>query len=192
MTMTIPGVPPLPAPEHSLLVLVDYQQRLLPAIHAGAAVLAQAERLARIARCLGVRVIGTEQNPARLGPNAAGLRELCDLTLPKLHFDACADGLLKQLHTAAAAPARAVVLAGCEAHVCLQQTAFGLLRAGIQVHVVADACGSRLADDRALALQRLQRAGADLLSVEMVAFEWLGSCEHPDFRTVLELVKPLR
>ena len=176
-------------PSQSVLVLVDYQSRLLPAIHAGAQVLSNATLLADVARALRIPVIGTEQNPRGLGPNDAAIRERCDTTLAKMHFDACADGLLEALRTSAGVPAREVVIAGCEAHVCLLQTALGLLRAGLTVWVVAPACGSRSAENHALAMQRLQQAGAVLVSVEMVAFEWLGSCENARFRDVLSLLK---
>ena len=169
----------------SVLVLVDYQQRLMPQIHRGAQVVALAERLADVARELGIAVIGTEQNPAGLGPNAEGVRQRCASTLPKMHFDACEDGLLDLLGDAA----HEVVIAGCEAHVCLLQTSLGLLRARRRVWVVADACGSRSAADQALAMQRLRDAGATIVSTEMVVFEWLRSCEHPRFKPVLRLVK---
>jgi nicotinamidase-related amidase len=89
----------------------------------------------------------------------------------------------------AARPVGEVVIAGCEAHVCLLQTALGLLRAGLAVWVVAPACGSRSAEDHALAMQRLSVAGAVIVSLEMVAFEWLRTCEHARFRAVLSLLK---
>ena len=80
-------------------------------------------------------------------------------------------------------------MAGCEAHVCLLQTALGLLRAGLSVWVVANACGSRRASDHAAAMARLSNAGATIVTHEMVAFEWLHHCEHPRFREVLALIK---
>lgn len=179
--------------QDSVLVLVDYQGRLMPAIHGGAGVLAEGLRLADTARALGVPVIGTEQNPAGLGPNDAELRARCDTTLSKLHFDACADGLLDAIDQGhPALPPRAprdVVIAGCEAHVCLLQTALGLLRAGHRAWVVAPACGSRTAEDRRLGLNRLERAGATLVSREMVAFEWLHHCRHERFKAVLPLLR---
>ena len=82
-----------------------------------------------------------------------------------------------------------MVIAGCEAHVCLLQTALGLLRAGQRVWVVAAACGSRSPADHALAMQRLQQAGAVIVSGEMVVFEWLRSCRHARFKPVLEQVR---
>jgi hypothetical protein len=176
-------------PTETALVLVDYQQRLMPAIHRARHLLVEAQCLADVAALIGLRTIGTEQNPKGLGPNVETLRQRCGTTLAKMHFDACADGLLELLRPPRSSALPDVVLAGCEAHVCLQQTALGLLRAGHRVHVVPDACGSRSPDDHALAMQRLRGAGADIVSLEMVLFEWLRSCEHVMFKPVLQLIK---
>lgn len=175
--------------EHSALVLVDYQQRLMPMIDGGARVLAQALRLGAVAHELGVPVLGTEQNPRGLGRNDDAVRALCATTLEKMHFDACEAGLASIVRAARTPAATDVVIAGCEAHVCLLQTALGLRRAGLHVWVVADACGSRLASNHALAMQRLRDAGAQVVSYEMVAFEWLHGCEHPRFKSVLQHLK---
>ncbi|KAF1047304.1 isochorismatase family protein [Xylophilus sp.] len=195
----------------SQLVLVDYQERLLPAIHEGPQVLANAVRLARIAQLLDVKVWGTEQNPSSLGPNDAQLRALCRRTLPKMHFSAVEEGLGEWLRPPAqpargnarslprhlqkvrqeeqeAAPAT-IVIAGCEAHVCLLQTALDLVEDEFDVWVVTDACGSRTERNRDAAFDRLAGAGAELVTTEMVAFEWLRTAEDPHFREVLSLIK---
>jgi len=186
-------------PRRSVLVLVDYQAKLLPAIHDASGALANATRLADSARLLGIRVVGTEENPAGLGPNEPAIRSRSDATLAKRHFDACADGLVALLTRTgdgarfsappAEAPPLHAVIAGCETHVCLLQTALGLLAAGLRVFVVADACGSRSPADHAAALDRLHGAGAVVVTSEMVIFEWLGTCDHPKFREALGLVK---
>lgn len=195
----------------SQLVLVDYQERLMPAIFEGPAVVANALRLARIAQLLEVPVWGTEQNPSRLGPNDPALRALCHKTLAKMHFSAAEEGLGEWLRPPAkaqqggnarslprhlqkapqqSADARsAIVLAGCEAHVCLLQTALDLLEDEFDVWVVTDACSSRTERNRDAAFDRLAGAGAELVTTEMVAFEWLRSCENPAFKDVLALVK---
>ena len=175
-------------PSRAALVLVDYQARLMPAIHEADKVVATAVKLADVARELGIPVVGTEQNPAGLGPNVEEIRSRCEATISKMSFDACADGLVEWLRGRGEAIAD-VVIAGCESHVCLMQSALGLLRAGFRVWVVADACGSRFPPDKALALQRLQAAGATLVSGEMAAFEWLQSCQNPRFRAVLARLK---
>ncbi len=170
------------------LVLVDYQARLMPAIHDSANVIANGVLLARAARLLDIPVLGTEQNPAGLGPNVAEVRNGCACTLAKTQFDACSDGLLEAIQ-AAGMGGDDVVVAGCEAHVCMMQTSLGLLRAGKRLWVVENASGSRRPSDHAAAMTRLARAGAMIVTHEMVVFEWLRSSDHPRFREVLALVK---
>ena len=171
--------------DQSVLVIIDEQQKLLPVIAGGDHMLAQTIRLASIAGLLGIPVIATEQTPDKLGPNHPDIKRLCDLTLAKTHFDACADDL-----QAALPPDRKqIVIAGCEAHVCLLQTALSLLGLGYQVWVVLDASGSRRDSDRDAAWARLQQAGAHGVTVEMVAFEWLHDSRHPLFREALKFIK---
>ena len=194
----------------SQLVLVDYQERLMPAIFEGPAALANALRLAQIAQLMEVPVWGTEQNPSRLGGNDPALRALCQKTLAKMHFSAAEEGLGEWLRPPAKpqqggnarslpkhlqkpaqqAPERGtIVIAGCEAHVCLMQTALDLIEDEFDVWVVTDACSSRTERNRDAAFDRLAGAGAELVTTEMVAFEWLRSCENPVFKDVLALVK---
>lgn len=173
----------------SQLILVDHQRRLMPAIDQGARVLERAVRLARLAQLLQVPCLGTEQSPDKLGPLEEPLRGLCARVLAKTHFDACADGLLAPVQAAAVAGRDQVLIAGCEAHVCLLQTALGLRAAGLALWVVVDACGSRDAADREVALARLQAAGAVLLTSEMVGFEWVREAGHPQFRALQALVR---
>jgi nicotinamidase-related amidase len=194
----------------SQLVLVDYQSRLMPAIFEGPHLLANAVRLARMAQLLEVPVWGTEQNPQKLGSNPPELRNLCQKTLSKMHFGAVSDGLVDWLRPparpagggnarslpkhlqkpAVQAPERAtIVLAGCEAHVCLLQTALELIEQELDVWVVTDACSSRTERNRDAAFDRLAGAGAELVTTEMVAFEWLRSAEAPQFRAVQALIK---
>ncbi len=194
--------------DDSQLVLIDYQTRLMPAIHDAAAVLANARRLAQMARWMGVPVWATEQNPDKLGGTDAALAPLCDRIVPKMAFSG-ADELLPLLAPPAAAPrgnARSlprhlqkpaapqpergtVVIAGCETHVCLLQTALLLLEAEWDVWVVQDACGSRTERNRDAAYDRLAGAGCELVTTEMVGFEWLRDCQHPQFKAWQGLIK---
>ena len=102
-----------------------------------------------------------------------------------------ARSLPKHLQKPAAAPAgrQTVVLAGCEAHVCLLQTALELIEQEFDVWVVTDACTSRTERNRDAAFDRLAGAGAELVTTEMVAFEWMRSADHPVFRDVQALIK---
>ena len=197
--------------DDSQLVLVDYQARLMPTIHESQLVLANALRLARLAQLMDVPAWGTEENPAALGENAPELRALCRKTLAKMHFSAVADGLGELLRPAPrpqqGGNARSlpkhlqkpqpqpgegrntVVIAGCEAHVCLLQTALDLLDDEFDVWVVTDACSSQSERNRDAAFDRLAGAGAELVTTQMVAFEWLRTADHPSFREALALVK---
>jgi nicotinamidase-related amidase len=205
------GMPMLLDAEDSQLVLVDYQQRLMPSIHEGDLVVANALRLARIAKLLDVPVWATEENPDGLGATVEVLQpHVAGRVLPKMAFDATsvllprlkpaarpaqggnARSLPKHLQKAAPPPPagrETIVLAGCEAHVCLMQTALGLLEEELEVWVVTDACSSRTERNRDAAFDRLAAAGAELVTTEMVAFEWLRDAGHPRFRDVLTIVK---
>lgn len=192
--------------EECQLVLVDFQARLMPAIHDQEAVLRNAMRLAQLAQLFEVPAWGTEQNPGRLGENPPEIKALCRKTLAKMRFGGCADGLAellrpaprqggnarslpKHLQKAPAAERGTIVLAGCEAHVCLLQTALELIEEEFDLWVVTDACGSRTERNRDAAYDRLAAAGAELVTTEMVAFEWLRTAEHPMFKQVQALIK---
>lgn len=179
-------MPALCQAAQSTLLIIDPQTRLMPAIHEGDAVIRRCRQLALAARELRIHVIGTEQNPAGLGPNVEELRALCDTTLAKFHFSAVAEpGFIERLpHNR-----KTVVVGGCEAQVCVMQTVSGLLEAGLDVKWVADAIGSRRPRDRDAATDRARAMGADIVTTEMVLFEWLRTSEHPAFRKILELVR---
>ncbi|MBV5345073.1 MAG: isochorismatase family protein [Rhodoferax sp.] len=188
--------------ELSQLVLVDYQSRLMPVIYDGPSALINAMSFAQAAW-------GTEQNPSKLGEGPPDLRALCNRTLAKMQFSAVEEGLGEWLRPPLNAPAgnarslpkhlqkpsntpterSSIVIAGCEAHICLLQTALDLLEDEFDVWVVTDACGSRTERNRDAAFDRLAGAGAELLTTEMVIFEWLRTVEHPQFKTVQALVK---
>jgi nicotinamidase-related amidase len=198
--------------EESQLVLVDFQIRLMSAISDGTAVLANAIRLVKLATLLKVPAFVTEQNPSGLGASApelqVALKQAGARVLSKMQFSAVEEGLgewlrpspkpvqgnarslPKHLQKASAGSERGtIVLAGCEAHVCLLQTALDLIEDEFDVWVVTDACGSRTERNRDAAFDRLAGAGAELVTTEMVAFEWLRTAEHPAFKAVQALIK---
>jgi nicotinamidase-related amidase len=171
----------------SVLCLIDLQERLMPVIAGGDEVVANAGRLLAAAEQLKVPVLITEQNPKGLGPTVPALARP-DGALPvvaKMEFDACrAHGVLDALPAG-----HHIVVAGCEAHVCVLQTVLGLLDRSRRVYVVADAVGSRRPENKEAALRRLERAGAEVVTTEMVIFEWLGTADDPAFKSVISLVK---
>ena len=171
------------AAESSLLLHIDLQQRLLPAIEQGQQAVDNAIWLTEIARRLGVPVGATVQYPQGLGPFAAELaaRLRPGETVEKIHFSAVRDGCLEAL---AGFGRPQIVVTGSEAHVCVLQTVLDLHAAGKQVFVVADAIGSRRAADKQLALERMRAAGIVIVSREMVAFEWLQRAGSETFREI--------
>ncbi|MSQ74306.1 MAG: isochorismatase family protein [Rhodoferax sp.] len=193
--------------DQAQLVLLDYQVQLMPTMWESHWVLANALRLGEVARLLGMPCWGTEQHPALLGPQLPQVRALCGRTLTKMQFSAVEEGLAEWLRPPTkpqvgnvrslpkhlqkpASPTRPmVVIAGCEAHVGVLQTALDLLEDEFEVWVVTDACSSRTERNRDAAFDRLAGAGAELLTTEMLAFECLRSAEHPDFAAVQAVIK---
>ena len=172
-------------PDDSLLLVVDLQQALLPAIDGGEAIVEAAGWLLDVAAQIGIPSLATEHCPQRIGLTDARLRRRFspERLIGKTHFSAVSEGAL--LAAPAAARQQWVVI-GTEAHVCVQQTVLDLLAAGREVFVVDEAVGSRRGRDKALALQRMQQNGAEIVSREMVAFEWLQDANSPVFRDVLK------
>lgn len=196
--------------QESQLVLVDYQARLMPAIFEAESVLLNAKRLAQAAHWMEVPVWGTEQNPEKLGALSGEVRQFCRSVLPKMSFSACADGLIDFLKPPTRNPQagnarslpkhlqkkpepesarQTIVLGGVEAHICLLQTALDLLEQEFEVYIVTDACSSRTERNRDAAFDRLAGMGAELVTTEMVLFEWLRSAESDAFREIQALIK---
>ena len=167
----------------AVLLLIDFQQRLVPAIHDGETVVARAVRLAEAAQLLGVPVCATEQYPAGLGHTVAELAGCPQNVVTKTSFSGAADPTLLP------PAAREVVVAGVEAHVCVLQTVADLLGGEHRVVVVADAVGSRDPANRDAALERMRAHGAEIVTSEMVLFEWLRDSTHPRFRDVQKLLR---
>lgn len=170
--------------DQSLLLLIDLQKKLAPAIHNNAEVEQHCRWLVEVARELAVPILATEQYPQGLGVTLQSLLSLLksEEILEKIHFSAYREPHLQA--ALADSGRRQIVLCGTEAHVCVLQTALDLISAGYQVFVVAEACGSRRDSDKQLALRRLQQAGAVIVSREMVAFEWLQQAGTAQFRHV--------
>src|SRR5215469_16691416 len=172
--------------EGAVLLLIDLQERLVPAIHDSETVVARAVRLAEAARLLDVPVRATEQNPAGLGRTVEPLAAYPSAVLPKTTFSAVDSPGFAELLPLGISD---IILAGCEAHVCVLQTAIRLLGSGRRVIVVADAVGSRDPADKTAGIDRARQHGAEIVTSEMVLFEWLRDASHPRFREVQKLLK---
>ena len=170
---------PLLSAGSSVLLVVDLQERLMPAISGAPRVLENAARLVQAATRLDVPVTTTEQDPDKLGPTVEPVAVLLPSpAVAKSTFAADLDF-----------PGSTVVVCGCEAHVCVLSTVLALRASGHDVAVVADAVGSRSPENRDVALARMRAHGVDVVTTEMVVFEWLGSSRNPAFREVQKLIK---
>lgn len=170
--------------DRSVLLVIDFQQRLAPAIYQMDQVLSSACWLLDIARELQIPILTTEQYPQGLGhtvPEVAK-RLPANTVLEKIHFSGWREPMVQQ--TLRQLNKQQIVLVGTEAHVCVLQTAMDLISAGFSVFIVEEAVGSRTAANKALALARLQQAGAQIISQEMLAFEWLERAGTDQFRLI--------
>lgn len=171
------------------LVVVDIQERFAPVIHDWPRLIQNSRRLIRGARILKLPVLCTEQYRKGLGPTAPEIAaELSGLEpLEKITFDSCAaPGFLDALR---ARGIEDVILCGIEAHVCVCQTALGLLEAGLRPFVVADAVSARTPDNIHWGLERVRAAGGVLVSTEMILLELLGRAGNDEFKQLLALMK---
>jgi nicotinamidase-related amidase len=169
--------------ERSLLLVVDLQTKMVPAIHDHDEVLANAAWLVRAAQRIGVPVAATEQYSKGLGPTVPGIRALLSAEAigAKTRFSCVAAECVARLPGADRAQ---VILIGVETHVCLMQSALELLEEGKEVYVVADCVGSRRPFDNDAALARMRQEGVRIVTREMVVFEWLAEADTPLFRAV--------
>jgi nicotinamidase-related amidase len=171
--------------ERSALLVVDFQGKLMPAIDDGSLVVANARRLLDAAEMFQVPILFTEQNPDGLGGTLPELRSCTGTMIRKMTFDACRTAGFWE----ALPDGRDVIVSGCETHVCVLQTVLGLLSAGRRVFAVSDALGSRRPASKDAAIRRMERNGAEIVTTEMVVFEWLGTAEDSRLRNVIGLVK---
>jgi len=175
--------------DRSVLVVIDLQEKLVPAIAGGAAVVDRAGILLTAAARVAVPAIVTEHVPDKIGSTVARLENCLGgaRVIAKVHFAATEEpGFLDAL---AATGRDQVVICGTEAHVCVLQTALGIAETGRQVFVATDASGSRRDDDRDTGYRRLEMSGVVPVTSEMVVFEWAGSGVDPAFRDLHKLIK---
>ena len=174
----------------SVFVVIDMQERLVPAMQAPARTLRNTRRLLRAAQLTGVPIILTEQYPQGLGHTVPEIAEAAgdSPVVPKMHFSCMEDQTFAA--TLRGLGRRQVVLTGMEAHICVVQTAASLVEEeGTEVFVVSDATASRTQESEQACLARLNAGGVGIVTTEMVIYEWLGKAGTPAFREMLALVK---
>ena len=175
--------------EASCLVVVDIQPKLLAVMRNPERLMDRTTRLLRGARLLGVPILFLEQNPEGLGETVMDLRK----------WAMEAPVLAKQTFGAAGTPSilgllerkswQHIVICGIETHVCVAQTAMGLMENGLDPVIALDATTTRNAEDAELALFRFQQEGVRLTGTEALLFEWMERADVPEFKEFLEIVK---
>ena len=168
------------------VLMIDMQEKLLPAIEDHEALLGRVQRFMEGARLCSVPVVATEHWPDKIGPTHPALLPLVDTVIAKTHFDA-----LREPAVRANLPTHRpkVLLLGAEAHICVLQTGLSLHQAGYHPILVLDGIGSRVSSSYEAACKRWQYHGLESVTMEMALFEWLETPAHPAFKSVLKLVK---
>lgn len=177
-------------PERSLLVVIDVQERYIPHLFEGPRVVEGTRRLVEGAKLVGVPILLTEQYRRGLGPTAGAV-------LGALPGDAAP--IEKSTLSCLGAPEFAsrlrssgrsqVLVAGIEAHACVNQTVHDLLASGFETHLAVDAISARFVRDYEVAVDRLVRAGAVASTVESALFEWVRTADSPYFQGIRALVR---
>lgn len=175
--------------EQSIVALIDVQGKLASLMHEREELYRQLQIFLRGARILDVPILWLEQYPKGLGPTVDEIREVLDGLQPveKTCFSAWGAPAFRE--ALAQSGRRHVVVAGIEAHVCVYQTVRDLLGEGFSVDIVQDAVSSRTQANRAAGLDRMQRLGAGLTTVEMQLFDWLHDASSPHFKEISRLVR---
>lgn len=170
--------------QKSCLLLVDVQEKLMPFIYEHEKIKENCSWLLRAAKKLSIPTLVSEQYPKGIGHTIPELKQLVigDPTAEKLHFSCAEDQSCLTLINNT--KREQIVVIGIEAHVCVMQTAIGLQEQNKQVFVVADCIGSRNPNDKQLAIDRMRHNGIEIVSKEMVLFEWLHQSGTDLFREV--------
>lgn len=171
--------------DESLLLVIDVQERLAPAMDNPREVINGCSKLLGVAKRLNVPFIITEQYPKGLGATMFDLRKEAGeevYYLPKTEFSCARNPEI--MEAIKKSSKRQIIIAGLETHICIVQTALELQAEGYEVFVVSNACSSRQPVQHILALQRLLQHNVDVVTIEMVIFEWLEKAGSDEFKEI--------
>lgn len=184
--------PPRLTPDNTCLLLIDVQERLIGQMDQPERLVSRCRYILQIAPLLGLPVAVTEQYVKGLGHTLAALRDVFPPDTPifeKTQFGACIDPVRDWL---LAHRRPNVLLAGMEAHVCILQTAMGLLEMGLRPIWVSDAISAGEPDQIGHARRRTQCLGGLTTGCVSIAYELFADAAHPRFREALALTKAIR
>jgi nicotinamidase-related amidase len=175
--------------ENTVLLLIDFQERLFPVMHDKEKLLNSVAKLTKGALALELPVIVTEQYPKGLGPTIPELKSLFPSfkAIEKTCFSCCDEPAF--MEAIAASKRKQIIIAGIEAHICTYQTAVALARAGYQVEVSSDCISSREAENKTAALTKLGLMGILPTTTEMALFELLKVAKGDKFKAISAIVK---
>ncbi len=175
--------------EHTGLVIVDVQSKLMAVMGQGGAVIHNLEILIRLAELFGLPVVLTEQYRKMIGPTIPEIKNALTIYNPikKMDFNCCAVESFNE--TLKAKGLINIILTGVETHICVFQTCVSLLKNGYNIHVPADAVDSRTRENRQVGIKLMEKAGAVITSTETVIFQILKKAGTREFREMLKLVK---
>ncbi len=176
--------------DECVLAVVDIQEKLLPRIHEKERVIRNSQLLIRLVNILSLPVVVTTQYSKGLGATVPAILSLLPDVKPvdKLEFGCFGNGEFCSAISVLAGR-NTLLLCGIETHICVMQTALGALSQGLNVHVAADAVGSRAELNWKLGLERMREAGAVISSAEMMIYELLGKSGSPAFKEMLQYLK---
>jgi nicotinamidase-related amidase len=183
----IPRSPELMSRHDTALLVVDVQEKLLPLIPGQERMVWNVRRLIDAAKLLGLPVLATEQYPKGLGHTTPVLAERLGNVPEKLAFSC--GGCPEIFADLGQRGVHKLLVCGIETHVCVQQTVFDLMAAGLRIYVPADAVAARGALDHETALRRMDAAGATLTTTEAALFEWCQAAGTPEFKEISKLVR---
>lgn len=177
--------------KHVLLLAIDLQTKLMPAIFEAERVIKNTLILLRLGQLLSIPAILTTQYAKGLGPVVPEVAAAAPGITPldKASFGCFGDHNFQQHLKELVAERTTLLVAGVESHVCVSQTVLGALDAGYTVHVAEDATSSRTGSNWQIGLNRMEKAGAVVSSTEMMVYELLRKSGTPEFKAILPLLK---
>ena len=174
-------------PAHSVLCVIDVQEKIIPTIPTGQHVITECCRLVEAADLFDIPILFTEQYPKGLGQTVEPLSSKIknQKSLEKLSFSCCGTPtFLDQISS----DVETLIVCGIETHICVAQTVLDALQTGFRVYIAVDAVGSHRKHDHTVALRRLEGSGAVLTTTEAILFELCGTAENPAFKRMQQLV----
>ena len=175
--------------DRSAVLVIDFQEKLVPVVPSGEDAVQFTESLLEAAELLGIPSAATVQYPKGLG----GLVEPLEHRFPgaeeKLDFSSAV--CRRELDAWIAAGRDQILICGIETHVCVLQTVLDLVEEGLHPVVVAEAVAARGGWEHELAIEQMRSMGVTITSLESVLFQWLGTADHPQFKAISRIVKGL-